>query len=148
MCIMRVHRTMKARVCDTHTDLNSPTLATPTCLPSSPILVEPDSLERTIRSISASRAAVADQCCLRAAIPSSFQLYPWYVCNTYHSSSYALTDHRCPILPLCLQQLPPSLNIPTSPPWTPSYQRPSHKLYVSDSSVCPWRYASRYFDMC
>ena len=103
VCMMRVHRTMKARVYDTHTNLNSSALATATCLPSSPILVDPDSLERTIQSISASRAAVADGCCLRAAIPSSFPLYPWYVYNTYHSSSYALTDHSCPILPLCLQ---------------------------------------------
>lgn len=103
MYMMCVHRTMKARVCDTHTDLNSSTLATPTCLPPSPILVDPNSLKHTIQSISASRAAVTDRSCPRAAIPSSFQLYPWYVYNTYHSFSHALTDHICPILPRCLQ---------------------------------------------
>ena len=103
MCMMRVHRIMKACVCDTHTDLNSSTLATPICLPPSLILVDSNSLKHTIQSISASRAAVTDRSCLRAAIPSSFQLYPWYVYNTYHSFSYALTDHVCPILPRYLQ---------------------------------------------
>ncbi|KAH8639295.1 hypothetical protein IG631_07065 [Alternaria alternata] len=71
---------MKARVCDTHTDLNSSTLATPTCLPPSPILVDLNSLKHTIQSISASRAAVTDRSCPRAAIPSSFQLYPCSCC--------------------------------------------------------------------